>query len=509
MTTNNSSAGATSTDPSKRVKRKQYFNIGLLFVGAGIVAMGSAWLFSPKTPSGASAATVAAAAPKPKTVNIAVPGQAVSDKDAWRGKEAAVIADQSIRLSELDRQLTALKLRLEKQDKSTAPAPKPNPSGDAGEGGTNGQAVGRSLAKEVSKGLPTTQLGRNTPQNTQQTGAPPAQLTSYPPGRPNAALGLKAQPPGEQIEQVNLEPAGPRARLTRSALEPGERADVTKTVMSAAGDVVAAAGQALGTVAKTPENYLPSGSFWEGKLLSGIDAPSGGQSQNNPVPMLIEVSTDAFLPSHMRSEVKYCHVIATAYGDISAERAIARTESLSCIKADGTAIDIPIKGYIAGEDGKAGIRGRLVSKQGQILANALTAGLLQGLGSALNSASSVTTTNPFGGVSQTADSGKALQAGFGAGFSKSMDKLAQYYITLADKVFPVIEVDADRRITIVLTKGVFIDNRADSAASRSTGARPVDSAPAQPKPAFSVRPAYGQVSNSQTQPSGGGSPARP
>ena len=32
-----------------------------------------------------------------------------------------------------------------------------------------------------------------------------------------------------------------------------------------------------------------------------------------------------------------------------------------------------VKGYVAGEDGKAGMRGRLVSKQGQILANALLA----------------------------------------------------------------------------------------------------------------------------------------
>ena len=37
---------------------------------------------------------------------------------------------------------------------------------------------------------------------------------------------------------------------------------------------------------------------------------------------------------------------------------------------------------LAGEDGKAGMRGRLVSKQGQLLANALLAGVASGIGQA-------------------------------------------------------------------------------------------------------------------------------
>jgi conjugal transfer pilus assembly protein TraB len=40
-----------------------------------------------------------------------------------------------------------------------------------------------------------------------------------------------------------------------------------------------------------------------------------------------------------------------------------------------------------------------------------------------------------------------------------MDRLAQYYINLADKTFPVIEIDARRKVTVVISKGTFIDNR--------------------------------------------------
>ncbi len=42
-----------------------------------------------------------------------------------------------------------------------------------------------------------------------------------------------------------------------------------------------------------------------------------------------------------------------------------------------------------------------------------------------------------------------------------MDRLAQYYIALAEKTFPVIEVDAGRTVDVVLTQGVAIDAPAE------------------------------------------------
>ena len=39
----------------------------------------------------------------------------------------------------------------------------------------------------------------------------------------------------------------------------------------------------------------------------------------------------------------------------------------------------------------------------------------------------------------------------------ALDRLAQYYIKLAENTFPVIEIDAGREVDIVLTKGTKID----------------------------------------------------
>ena len=44
--------------------------------------------------------------------------------------------------------------------------------------------------------------------------------------------------------------------------------------------------------------------------------------------------------------------------------------------------------------------------------------------------------------------------GLGTGVGRALDRLAQYYIKLAENTFPVIEVDAGREIDVVITKGV-------------------------------------------------------
>ena len=67
---------------------------------------------------------------------------------------------------------------------------------------------------------------------------------------------------------------------------------------------------------------------------------------------------------------------------------------------------------------------------------------------------------------------KQLESGVGTGVGKALDRLAQYYISLAEKVFPVIEVDAGRTVDVVITQGVTLSSPLNSNAS------PGDSAPA-------------------------------
>lgn len=199
--------------------------------------------------------------------------------------------------------------------------------------------------------------------------------------------------------------------------------------------------------------YLPSGSFARVTLLGGLDAPAGGQAQNNPLPVVMQVVDHAFLPNQFRAKTRGCHILGTGYGDISSERAYIRLESLSCVLTTGEVVDAAVRGHVFGEDGKAGARGRLVSKQGQILANALMTGVISGIGQGVQQSATTYSTSALGSVG-TVEPGKQVQAGIGSGVGKALDRLSQYYITLAEKTFPVIEVDAGRSMDVVFTKGV-------------------------------------------------------
>lgn len=198
--------------------------------------------------------------------------------------------------------------------------------------------------------------------------------------------------------------------------------------------------------------YLPSGSFISGVLLSGLDAPAGVNSSREPHPVLIKLTNLAVLPNRFRFDIKECFVTGEGYGDLSSERAYIRTVGLSCVRSDGSSIDVPLKGFVAGEDGKTGLRGRVVSKEGQILAKALLAGFAEGVSKAFSLSATTLSVSPLG-ATQTIDPDRALQAGTLTGISRSADRLSQYYIRMAERIFPVIEIDAGRKVDVVVLQG--------------------------------------------------------
>lgn len=206
---------------------------------------------------------------------------------------------------------------------------------------------------------------------------------------------------------------------------------------------------------RNAETYIPAGTYIRGVVLHGIDAPTGGQSQQNPHPVLIQLADDAVLPNKFRSALKNCMITANGYGDIAAERAYIRTDRLSCIDEDGGAVDVSLKGYIAGEDGKTGMRGRVVEKTGRILANAMLAAVGSGIGQAFKTQGTVTSVNALGGSTEQVTDG--FKAGFGTGVNKAFDKLSDYYIKVAERMFPVVEVNGGRVVDIVVSRGVSIE----------------------------------------------------
>lgn len=198
--------------------------------------------------------------------------------------------------------------------------------------------------------------------------------------------------------------------------------------------------------------YLPLGSVLQGHLVTGLDAATGKNASADPFPVLVQLDNLALLPNRFRADMRLCLVLMAGYGQLAAERAYLRGEKLSCIAHDGRVSEVPLKSYAAGEDGKAGLRGRVVTRDGQVIAKALMAGFLQGVSQALKPQSDVSisidpSTGRINGGNAAASG--AMVQGFGSAFAQ----IADYYIRLAEEVFPVIEVAAGRRIDVVVTDG--------------------------------------------------------
>lgn len=218
---------------------------------------------------------------------------------------------------------------------------------------------------------------------------------------------------------------------------------------------------------KTSDNYVPSGSTVRTVLLSGIDAPAGPQAEKLPIVMMLDDLTQ--LPNRAQFNAKECRLIGAGHGDLSSERAFIRLETLSCVDEHDVVHEMRVKGYVFGEDGKPGVRGRLVSKQGQLLANALLAGIGSGMGQIM-SRQSMTYSQTALGQSVGVDPDSIVQGGIGIGASRAMEKLAQYYIKMAEKIFPIIEVDAGRVVDVVFTGGVdFLEENNGAGAGNLMG----------------------------------------
>jgi len=378
------------------IRRRQALIAGgvLIVVGLGLIGL-VAFMRAGKSQTGAGLPE------KPVPLAVAPAGAGVDPKDAWRGQEGT-------RIDRLERSVSELNDLMKRQEAEKNAA---------------------SKVPGFPSGLP------SLPPPPPLAPIRPVSVVPLPPpisvpGQP-APMGVPPAKPERGIEAGEMGPA-PDAR---PATEPTTNKDRQ--------------------AAKTPGTYLPSGSFVRAVLLAGLNAPTGGQAQSNPHPVLLRLVDHAQLPNQFRLKAKDCLIVGSGYGDLSSERAYIRTESLSCVSPRGESLDLPVKGYVAGEDGKAGVMGRLITKQGQVLANALIAGIGSGLGQAFQQSATTTSTSPLGSTS-TVKSGEEFKAGISSGVGKAMDRLAQYYISLAEKLYPVVEVDAGRLVDVVITKGAML-----------------------------------------------------
>lgn len=212
---------------------------------------------------------------------------------------------------------------------------------------------------------------------------------------------------------------------------------------------------------KSIDHYVPSGTFVRGRLTSGVVASTAVSASSDPQPIHMELVDYGTLPRDFKTDLKKCFLIGSAYGDLPSERVYMRLETLSCVeRKTEEVIEIKVDGYVSGEDGANGMRGRVVDRSGPAMRNAFMGGFISGMGQFISgSQGGVTQISPAGVTSQQALSAmEMVKGGAGRGIGNAFEKLSDFYIKRAEQLQPVIEIEPGRQIDVVF-KGGFDMNQ--------------------------------------------------
>lgn len=213
------------------------------------------------------------------------------------------------------------------------------------------------------------------------------------------------------------------------------------------------------SISTTVDDYIPLGSFAEAILLNGLDASTATSASSNPLPVLMRLTSDAVLPRQFKGQMRTCHVVAGAYGELSTTRVMMRLETITCTDLKGGIFESQIEGYVTGDDGRVGVLGTLRDDTGPLLTKSFAAGVLGGMGQGIADSTGTSSTSALGTVT-TYNTNEIFKMGLGEGASSALDRLAQYYIERAEQIYPVIQVAPGRKITLVISgsKGLIRTN---------------------------------------------------
>ena len=214
-------------------------------------------------------------------------------------------------------------------------------------------------------------------------------------------------------------------------------------------------------------DYIPAGAYAKATIISGVDASVGISSQSDPRPVLIRVKGPAFSSIYdgnaQKADLSGCIVQGAASGDLSSEKIYVKLITMTCGKSEDELTEIQVKGYIAGQ-GKSGIRGNVISREGDLLVKSFLAGLVSGFGQGVSEKVAPPLAFSNGLTTQgTMSNEDVAKKGFGKGVSTASDRLANYLIDRAEQYQPVVSIPSGIDVEVVFVEGFYLNGKEEKA----------------------------------------------
>jgi conjugal transfer pilus assembly protein TraB len=200
------------------------------------------------------------------------------------------------------------------------------------------------------------------------------------------------------------------------------------------------------------------------RVIVGVDASAGVASQTDPLPVVLRITGPARSVMQngkvLTTRIQGCVVNGAARGDLSSEKVYVKLARMTCDQPGGRVAVSEVKGFISFA-GKSGVRGRVVSREGSLVSQALLAGIVGGFGRGFsanaNSVFSGVTTNarrhPLEALGRRHPRRRARP-----GRGDAADTVSKYLIERAEQYQPVVEMPTGIDVEIVFLDGVYVRN---------------------------------------------------
>ena len=219
--------------------------------------------------------------------------------------------------------------------------------------------------------------------------------------------------------------------------------------------------------------YIPAGAHAPAVITTGAAASVSVTGQADPRPVLMRITGKARTASSgrgdvLKSDIRGCTIIGEARGDLSSERVYIRLRTMTCRRGTGV-VETAVQGFVAGT-GQAGVRGNVITREGDLVEKSAWAGVLSGFGDAANQGLRPPTVVLEGGQRREdsavlRDAGKA---GLAKGIGNAGERLSQYFIARAEQYQPVVSLKGGTPVEVVFIAGTRLDGQDDQALLAAT-----------------------------------------
>ena len=278
----------------------------------------------------------------------------------------------------------------------------------------------------------------------------------------------RAYPPVAPATPLDPRALGAAPGAAPAALDPsaGPMAEPKASLLSFSGEKPGTAGKKVDANApplllEASRDYLPPNSYAPATVIVGVDASTGVTSQSDPLPVVLRITGPArsVLRGNrlLTTDLTGCLVNGAARGDLSAEKVYVKLVRMTCAQPGGRFAVSEVKGFIAFA-GKSGVRGRVVSREGSLVSQALLAGIVGGFGRGFSANANGIFAGQVGsdGKREALSPTDILAGGFGQGAGEAADTVSKYLIERAEQYQPVVEMPTGIEVEIVLLDGVHV-----------------------------------------------------